>query len=55
MTKYNEATLIKILKKHGYKPIAPTGVLPKDWVQLGLQLAILERLDEMGKKRIVIE
>ena len=55
MTKYNEATITKQYKKHGNKTIETTGVLPNEWVQLGVQLEILERLDEMSKKRIVIE
>jgi hypothetical protein len=45
MVKYDEEYLITLLKKHGWNPVIPIGhMLQKDWVLMGLQIALLEKL-----------
>ncbi|KKL94855.1 hypothetical protein LCGC14_1860450 [marine sediment metagenome] len=45
--KYDEVYCRKILKKNGWKVNLLKGhQLPKDWVSLAINLAILEKLDD---------
>ena len=49
MQKYNESYMIKILERNGHKPVTYGGYLNKDWVQMGINLTLIEKLDELIK------
>jgi hypothetical protein len=48
--KLDDAFLIKVLTKHGYKVPMPAGYLPKEWAIFALKLYEVEMLDQILRK-----